>query len=193
MARPREFDPDDALDKAMHQFWAKGYYDTSIRDLIERTGVNYYGLYGTFKNKRGLFLASLDRYRELVTSEIVGALKKPGPVHRVIAKAFDRLLDLTQTPDGRVGCLMCNTAVEVAPHDADVAAKVKAHSDLLTKAFRARLVEARDAGELSADKDVKALAEFLATTAYSAGLLSRAGFDRKRVKQHIKTALSTLV
>ena len=192
MARPREFDPEDALDKAMHQFWAKGYYDTSIRDLIERTGVNYYGLYGTFKNKRGLFLASLDHYRAMVTSEIVKTLNKPGPVRRVIAQAFDRLLDLTHTPDGRVGCLMCNSAVEVAPHDTDVADKVKEHSDLMTKAFRARLSEARDAGELGAGKDVKALAEFLATTAYSAGLLSRAGFDRKRVKRHIKTALSTL-
>ncbi|MDJ0896698.1 MAG: helix-turn-helix domain-containing protein, partial [Alphaproteobacteria bacterium] len=41
----------------MHQFWAKGYHDTSIRDLVERTGVNYYGLYGEFESKRGLFLA----------------------------------------------------------------------------------------------------------------------------------------
>ena len=78
MARPREFDADEALDKAMHLFWAKGYYDTSIRDLVEATGVNYYGLYGTFESKHGLFLAALDRYRAKVTSQIVRELNRPG-------------------------------------------------------------------------------------------------------------------
>ena len=78
MARPKEFDPEDALDKAMQQFWAKGYHDTSIRDLVDRTGVNYYGLYAAFENKRGLFLAALDRYRDTITTEIIGELKRSG-------------------------------------------------------------------------------------------------------------------
>ena len=74
MARPKEFEPDEALERAMHQFWATGYHDTSIRDLVARTGVNYYGLYGEFENKRGLFLASLDLYAKTVTAAVIREL-----------------------------------------------------------------------------------------------------------------------
>ncbi|MEM9685262.1 MAG: TetR/AcrR family transcriptional regulator, partial [Pseudomonadota bacterium] len=151
MARPKEFDPDDALEKAMHQFWSKGYFDTSIRDLIDRTGVNYYGLYGEFGNKHGLFLAALDRYRDTVTAEALKELDGPGSIHETILRMFGRLSELTRTPDGRVGCLMCNTAVEVAPTDEDAAAKVKAHRKLIEKALTAALTRAKDKGEIAAD------------------------------------------
>ena len=192
MARPKEFEPDEALDKAMHQFWAKGYHDTSIRDLVARTGVNYYGLYGEFMNKRGLFLAALDRYRDTVTAEILGALKRPGPALPAIERTFEVLLALMKTPDGRVGCLMGNTAIELGPSDAEAAAKVRAHMKLLRDAFRARLLQGQEEGELPADADVGALAEFLATTAYGAGFLLRAGCGDAHVRRHIRTALSAL-
>ena len=192
MARPKEFEPEEALDKAMRQFWAKGYHDTSIRDLVARTGVNYYGLYGEFDSKRGLFLAALDRYRDTVTSAFVAELNKPGPLTRSLSRAFHRLAALMRTADGRVGCLMANTAVEVAPDDADAAAKVQAHMKQVADAFRARLTQGQAAGELSADADLDALAEFLATTAYSAGFLLRAGRDDAFVRRHVRTALSAV-
>ena len=176
----------------MHQFWAKGYHDTSIRDLVERTGVNYYGLYGEFDSKHGLFLAALDHYQRTVTAEALGELRKPGPIRRAIARTFERLAKATLTPDGRVGCMMCNTAIEVAPSDAEAAAKVQAHTKFLRDAFRQKLKEAQGSGDLSEDKDVGALAEFLATTVYSAGFLMRSGHSDAYVARHIRTALSML-
>ena len=192
MARPKEFDPEEALDKAMQQFWAKGYHDTSIRDLIERTGVNYYGLYGEFENKHGLFLAALDRYRATVTRKVVAELRQPGPALPAITRAFERLLGLMKTDDGRVGCMMCNTAVELAPFDREAAAKVQAHMKALKDAFGAKLTEGRAAGELQKDKDVAALAEFFATTAYSLGFLLRSGCSDAHLRRHIRTALSVI-
>ena len=192
MARPKEFEPEEALEKAMHQFWAKGYHDTSIRDLVERTGVNYYGLYGEFDSKHGLFLAALDHYQRTITAEALGELRKPGPMRRAITRTFERLAKNTLTPDGRVGCLMCNTAVEMAPSDPEAAEKFKAHTKLLRDAFRAKLAEGQQAGELAADKDVAALAEFLATTVYSAGFLTRSGFGEAYVARHLRTALTAL-
>lgn len=190
MARQREFDPEDALDKAMHQFWAKGYFDTSIRDLIARTGVNYYGLYDAFENKHGLFLAALDHYRDTVTAEIAGQINRPGPLAEALKQALEHTLDLLQTPDGRVGCLMCNSAVEVAPHDPSVAARVRDHMALLRAAFADRLAAAQAHGELAADVKIEPLAEFLTTTVYSIGLLVRAGQDDTYIRRHIRTALS---
>jgi len=192
VARPKEFEPEEALEKAMHQFWAKGYHDTSIRDLVDRTGVNYYGLYGEFDSKHGLFLAALDHYRKTITAEALRELKKPGPMLQAIARTFARLSESTRTEDGRVGCLMCNTAVEMAPGDAESAAKVKAHTKLLQDAFRARLAEGQAVGELAADKDLTALAEFLATTVYSAGFLTRSGFSEAHVRRYVRTALAVL-
>ena len=192
MARSKEFDPDEALDKAMHQFWQKGYFDTSIRDLIACTGVNYYGLYDAFESKHGLFLASLDHYRKTVTAEILADLQRPGSGIDALRTALQRVLKCMQTPSGRVGCLMCNTAVEIAPHDSDAAAKVRAHRTLLHTAFRSRLSEAQTSGEISNTADIKALAEFLTTTVYTIGLLVRSGHDDAFVRRHIRTALSTL-
>ncbi len=192
MARPKEFEPDEALDRAMRQFWAKGYHDTSIRDLVARTGVNYYGLYGEFENKRGLFMASLDRYAKIVTSEVVRELRRPAPLSEALRRTYERLLELVTTPDGRVGCMMCNTAIELAPSDAEAAAKVQANMKQLREAFRSRLAEAQKTGELERSRDIGTLAEFLATTAYSAGFLLRAGCSDAFVRRHIRTAISAV-
>jgi TetR/AcrR family transcriptional repressor of nem operon len=192
MARPREFEPEEALQKAMQQFWAKGFHDTSIRDLIGRTGVNQYGLYGAFENKRGLYLASLDRYRDTVTREALKRLEGPGPIAQRVEDLYEWLLTRMRTADGPLGCLMCNAAIEMAPEDAGAAERVRAHRDHLCGAFRARLAEARSSGDLDADKDIDALAEFLTTTAYSLGFLLRAGCDQDYLRRHLRTALSVL-
>lgn len=190
--RPKEFDPEEALDKAMRLFWSKGYHETSIRDLIEATGVNYYGLYGAFESKQGLFLAALDRYRATVTAEVIKDLPAARPVLPAIRKAFARLLQIMDPAEGRRGCLMCNAAVELGPHEPEAAAKVQAHLNLLGKAFRAALARARDIGEIAEDVDIGAQAEFLATTAYSAGVLLRAGLPRRQVQRHVDSALAGL-
>ncbi len=192
MARPREFEPEEALDKAMRQFWAKGYHDTSIRDLVEATGVNYYGLYGVFENKHGLFLAALDRYRDTVTAEILDRLKQPGALTDVVEQTYEHLLNIGRRHGGAIGCLMCNTAVELAPEDPEAACKVHANMKQLRAGFRARLAEAQRDDELAADRDVDALAEFLATTVYSLALLLRAGSGAAYARRHIRTAVSLL-
>jgi len=192
MARPREFEPEEALEKAMLQFWAKGFHDTSIRDLIDRTGVNQYGLYGVFENKRKLYLAALDHYRDTITRKALKELDGDGPIAGRIEAMFGTLFKRMRTKDGRVGCLMCNAAVEMAPEDAGVAEKVRAHMEHLRGAFRGRLAEAQAAGDLAPEKDVNALAEFLATTAYSLGFLLRAGVSGSHARRHLRTALSVL-
>ena len=193
MARPREFDADEALDKAMRLFWAKGYHDSSIRDVVDRTGVNYYGLYEVFKNKHGLLLAALDRYRNTVTAAFGMALKSAAPTPEGLLGAFDCLFELLTTEDGQVGCLMCTVATELAPHDDDVAAKVRSHFGLLTDHFRDWLDRADSAGASPPETERRDAAAFLATTAYSLALLLRAGFDRTQVRRQAETAIAAVV
>ena len=174
MGRPREFEPKEALEKAMLQFWAKGFHDTSIRDLIDRTGVNQYGLYGVFENKRQLYLAALDHYQNAVTREALKQLEGPGPIAQRIEALFAWLRGRMQTPDGPFGCLICNAAIEMAP------------SLCKSPVF---VVRSSDLGQ---DKDVDAISEFLTTTAYSLGFLLRAGCDRDYLRRHLRTALAIL-
>lgn len=190
MARPREFDPDEALDKAMRLFWAKGYHDTSIRDLVERTGVNYYGLYEVFENKHGLLVASLDRYRRTITSEFGAALDDAEPTQAGLLSAFERLFDLMTTEDGQVGCLMCNCASELAPQDKVVAVRVRAHLDHLADLFGGWLL-CRDP-DLS-ESDRRRIAEVLATNVYSFALLLRTGLSRSQIRQQVETVTAAIL
>ena len=189
MARPREFDPEDALEKAMHQFWSKGYYDTSIRDLVTCTGVNYYGLYSVFKDKHGLFLASLDHYQKTITRDILSELDTTGPIDKVLQKTLTKVALLMKSKTGPVGCLMANTALEVAPSDSEVAAKVNGHRKVLERAFQKRLsLSQRD--DLKRNQiDAEAVAEFLTTTVYTVGMLVRSGQNKAFVSRFIETSL----
>ena len=119
MARPLQFDPDEVIDRSMHEFWERGYRDTSVDDLVRATGVRPGSLYNAFPGgKRGLFLETLHRYSELVVPEKLGALERPGAGLVELRAYFDGLVRDLSTPEGRVGCLMVNSAVELAPFSA---------------------------------------------------------------------------
>ena len=76
MPRKKEFEPEEALEKAMRYFWANGYRNTSIRNLISGTGVNFYGLYNVFGDKRGIYLQGLDKYMMRYASQIRASANK---------------------------------------------------------------------------------------------------------------------
>jgi TetR/AcrR family transcriptional regulator, transcriptional repressor for nem operon len=104
----------EALDKAMLLFWKKGYNDTSIDNLVSFTGVSRYGLYGTFGSKHDLFLASLDNYRDRIVPKQLERLETPGASWHDIRLFFEGFITMAQTPEGKLGYLMCNTSTEEA-------------------------------------------------------------------------------
>ena len=192
MARNREFEPKEALEKAMMVFWQKGYTDTSIDDLVEATGVSRYGLYGVFGNKRGLFLASLDHYQDTAVKEFFGIVEQPGACLREIKMYFNKVLDLYSQPTGKLGCLMCNTATEVAPHDKGVAKKVHGAMERMKCGFVTALENAKKNGETRADLDIKQSADFLTGILLGASVMVRSGASKKMIQNVVETSLATL-
>ncbi len=191
MSRPREFNPDDALERAMITFWAKGYHDTSMRDLIDATGVNQYGLYSAFGSKRGLFFEALRHYQRTIISDAVSTMKRAAdPIHG-IRDGFARLATLLRG-DKALGCMMCNTAIELAPYDAEAAAIVQKSRAQLQAAFQARLDEAHANGAISYETGTAVTAAYLATTAFSIGMMVRLGCSDDDVAAYLETALSIL-
>ncbi len=192
MPREREFDPTAALEQAMYVFWRKGYADTSIDDLVAETGVSRYGLYGTFGGKRRLYLAALDHYRDTLVTAFLDGLEAPEAGLAEVRNYFDNLIAVSETPDGRLGCLMCVTAVDLAPHDDEMAAKVRAHFTRLETALENALANARDRGEIGAGADPAALATFLTGIVQGGAVYGRARCDRRAVETYVNTALSVL-
>jgi TetR/AcrR family transcriptional repressor of nem operon len=188
--RTKEFEPEEALDAAMQLFWRNGYAATSIRDLLDGMGIGYGSLYNTFGDKHALFLACLDRFRELRTSWIDEVLEVSGLSG--IEEVFRRTVDGLVGFEPRRGCLLANTAVELGPHDAEVAAKISRYVRHTEAVFERAVIRAQEAGEIPADRDPRAMACFLVNTLHGLRVLARAGTDRAVLEDAVRVALDGL-
>src|SRR5262249_7201420 len=165
MARPRRFDPDEVIDRSMREFWRRGYRDTSVDDLVEATGVRPGSLYHAFRGgKRELFLGSLERYSTLVVPEKLGALEAPDASLAELRAYFDGLVRDLLSPEGRMGCLMVNSTVELAAEDSAVARVVRGHMERLERNARRALEHAKRRGEVGTFVDPAAKATALMAT-----------------------------
>ena len=192
MARTREFDPDVALNKAMAVFWQKGYANTSIEDLVAATGVNRYGLYGEFDSKRGLFLACLDHYQDEIVEMAFGVVEKPDASLANVRAYFKLITDAAGKGQGSMGCLMANTANDVAAHDKGAAAKVAQYRTRLKNGFGKALANARAKRELPARCNVDQTTDFLIGVVFGLSVMARSHAKPKMMENLVKTALSTL-
>jgi TetR/AcrR family transcriptional repressor of nem operon len=165
VARPRKFDEDDVLDRSMREFWGRGYRDTSVDDLVEATGLQPGSLYNAFPGgKRGLFLKALDRYSKLVVPEKLGKLESPDAGLAELRAYFDGLVQDLTTPEGRMGCLMVNSTIELAAEDSEVGAIVRNHMQRLERNAERALENARRRGELPESVDPRAKSAQLMAT-----------------------------
>ncbi len=193
MARHREFDPEVALEEAMRLFWAKGYHETSVRDLVAGTGVSHAGLYGTFGNKEEVFSAALRRYQEEVMGRLMAELMAPdASLHQVVGH-FETLFKLGRDPRFSNGCMICNAAADGAEGASEAAALMAEHLETLSGAFRAALSRAKDRGEVRADLDPAAAADVLTSTQMAMALMLRGKVDYDRIVAFGRSALATVI
>ncbi|MGR9426310.1 TetR/AcrR family transcriptional regulator [Rhizobium leguminosarum] len=117
MARPREFDEKAVLDAVVACFWSRGYEATSVRDLIEKTGITAASLYNAFGDKRSIYHRALDHYVEASVAERMRRCEKLPP-RRAISAFFDEIVKRSVSDPDHKGCMLVNAALDVAPHDA---------------------------------------------------------------------------
>ncbi len=183
---------EDRLDKAMRLFWEKGYYDTSIEDLMARTGLHRAAIYGEFGSKKKLFEALLTRYRAKVTAERLAPLKSPDAALPELKQFFRQFRDREALPRHRLGCLMCLTAAEVSPHDPSIARIVSSYLDELRGLFRRACVNSRERGEARSGVDVDQIADYLAGAVLGLMSLARAPAPRSAVVHYLDGVLAFL-
>src|SRR5213075_2124987 len=104
MARHKEFDRDEALQKAMEVFWSRGYEAASIQELVEHMGINRQSLYDTFGDKHALYLKALDRYREVESRKLFELLGRGGSVKKAFRQLFSGVVEGSLGAGERRGC-----------------------------------------------------------------------------------------
>lgn len=190
MARPKSFDPDEALDRAMDCFWEQGYNETSVQDLVERMGVNRFSLYSTFGDKRELFLAALDRYRQTVVEPRLCALESGtgglGDIEAFLGSMIDHVVAMD-----RCACLMIIAAVMEA-NDQACAQRVEAHCARMQRAYEAVLGRAQQLGELRAGVEVGQAASLLVLVTQGLGVMGRPRGDARSLRASVALVLDGL-
>lgn len=128
MPRRKQFDTDDVLLKAMNLFWRHGYQATSMHDLAACTGLGRASIYSEFGSKHGLFVRALRHYDKVFREDWVAELARTSSPRRAILGVFEAAIEASLTEGSRDGCLLINTALELSPHDPEVA-------DIVARAF----------------------------------------------------------
>jgi TetR/AcrR family transcriptional regulator, transcriptional repressor for nem operon len=193
MPRPREFEPEEVLDEAMQQFWERGYRATTVDDLVRATGVKPGSLYAAFRGgKRALFLGSLDRYSTLVVPQKLGALEQPGASIGEVRAYFDGLVQDLLSPEGRQGCLLVNSAIELAAVDSEVAAVVRGHHARLERSFTAAIRTAVCGKQVPKNVDPVRTAKLLVATSQGLMVVGKANPDKEVLETIVEHAFAGL-
>jgi TetR/AcrR family transcriptional repressor of nem operon len=191
MVRTKEFDPDVALQRAMELFWQQGYEATSMADLVEHLGIGRASIYATFGGKRELYLKAYDRYLENGI-DFIGLLSQPGPALPAVRALIEQFAREAADDVTRRGCLVVNTAVELAPHDQGLARRVESNWDFIETTLTSALTRARAQGEIPPGKDPRALARFLLTVLQGMRVIGKASTDPNRLYDTAEQALLVL-
>lgn len=164
----------------MELFWRYGYAGTSLDQVDEATGLGRGSLYNAFGDKHGLFLACLDHYGSREIGAAIAMLSGPESPATKICALFTSAVDRVRRAGDRRGCLLCNAAVEVAPHDEKVEARVVKHLGSLRTAFHQILKAELRA---RADPDAAGLADRLTAEYLGLLVMAKGGFKVAQLKR----------
>ncbi len=192
MVKTRAFDPALALSHAVDLFCSKGYSETSMDDIVKATGVSRYGIYGTFGNKRELFEQALERYAEGMGKQSFLRLLEPDAGLADIRKIFDERIEVTCMSGDKRGCMLCHTAMELAPHDLEIAGVLQKFLRRMSKAFAIGLENARAKGEVKEGLGLHDAGEFLTGALFGLVVLGRAGFPKATLNAFVDNTLAAV-
>ena len=191
MARPKEFQREQALEQAMNVFWTHGYEATSMTDLQKAMGIGRQSLYDTFGDKRQLFEDALAMYlagADARNTRVLGANNGM----QAIRSFFDSTVRGLTQQSPRRACLMFNTCVELAPHNKAVNKQLKKALKGMQSAFEGALLRAQDQGDLCRQAKPRELAVFLTTQLGGISVLAKTGSSHKDLKAAADLALGIL-
>jgi TetR/AcrR family transcriptional regulator, transcriptional repressor for nem operon len=191
MGRPRNFEADTVVERAMEEFWTHGYAGTSPAQLAEATGVGKGSLYNTFGSKRRLFDQALARYGRMGAELAEEFLSRPGTTRERIGAYLRETVDSDIAQPIRRGCMAVNTAAELGGHDPQITRVLHAIEERLVAVLAARIDQGRRTGDVRPGIDARATAEFLLNTSAGLRILAKTN-EAPALYRIIDVALTTL-
>jgi AcrR family transcriptional regulator len=192
--RPRPYQPEIALGKALDLFRKDGFAATSLDDLSAATGMNRPSLYAAFGDKRELYIKSYARYRADARAAMIGIFREELPIRERLARIFAVALDIYLSGEaGPRGCFTVMTAASEAVADSDIRAMVLEGFSELDKAFAACFRLAREKRELPETADPAVLAQLASATIHTIAIRARARVPRKELEAIVKGAIKVMV
>jgi len=193
MARTKEFNEDQALDKAIEIFWHKGYNGTSAQDLVTHLGLSRSSLYDTFGDKQKLFTKSLQRYQKQSQDQIIKLLEESENIKETLHDIFKQAVLESLQDRITKGCFMVNSSVELAMHDEEISKIVKNNSQVMEEVFTKAVKKGQESGHISKQLDSRVLARFIFNNYSGIRVLARAGERDKQVYDDIVKAVFSLL
>ncbi|NKY50608.1 TetR/AcrR family transcriptional regulator [Nocardia vermiculata] len=191
MGRPRNFDTDAVVDRAMDAFWTHGYANTSPAQLASATGIGKGSLYNTFGSKRALFERALARYNRAGAELAAECMSRPGTARDCIGDFLRLLVDSDLADPTRRGCLAVNTATEFSGRDPEIIRAVADMQERTVATLAARIDQGRRDGDVARDTDPRGAAEFLMNTISGLRVMAKTS-EASTLYRIIDSALKTL-
>lgn len=192
MARLQEFDPDVALERAMQLFWAQGFSESSMEELVKKTGVARAGLYKVFGDKSGLFQAALTKYVSENIEDMFRPLNTPDANLPEIEALFQRVVALAKAGRFRRGCFLVNSAQEVCGGRGEIGKLIQRTLTFQTRCFRMALENARRTGRVRKTLSPKQSADALIVSFFGLATLARAGAPWSVLDHASKASIASL-
>lgn len=192
MARPKAFDEEAVLNKAVKLFWCRGYEATSVQDLVDGLGVNRASLYDTYGDKHTLYVRALERYRAAEQTDLRQHLSQQKPALALLRDLFTNGVQASLNDPDHKGCFMVNSAIELAPHDEAIARLVADNQRVFTGWLAQLIKRGQQEGDISRMHTADDLAAFLFNTYTGLKVLGKTRPDPAALRSIVAVAMSTL-
>ena len=193
LGRPREYDPEVALQRATDAFWDAGFSGTSLDDLSARTGMNRPSLYAAFGDKQALYLKTLESYRAARRAQITAALSDGRPLPVALRAIYERMIDrFLVGKRGARGCYLVGTAATEAVENPAVREMLAESLQELDEVLRSAFAAAQARGELGKRADPRALAAVASAVMHALALRARSGQPRAALQAVADSALKVM-
>jgi AcrR family transcriptional regulator len=191
--RPRAYEPETALGKALDLFRRDGFAATSLDELSAATGMNRPSLYGAFGDKRELYIKSYQRYRDDARAAVVDIFREEMPVRTRLQRIYAVALDIYLSGDeGPRGCFTVMTAASEAVFDPDIRVMVLEGFGQLDKAFATCFRLAKEKGELPESVDPMMFGQLASAALHTVAIRARAQVPRKELEAIVKGAIDLM-
>ncbi|MBE7679910.1 TetR/AcrR family transcriptional regulator [Paenibacillus sp. P13VS] len=179
MARSKEFEENEVLDKAMKLFWEQGYEKTSMSDLVEHMGIHRRSIYDTFTDKRTLFFKAMERFGNRTDAKLAAGVKQAKTAKEALHFIFDYM---NSTEEGEPpGCMFVNSAVEMACRDEDVDAKAVGAFEKVEQLLVELVTWGQENGEFSSQYGPQELAEYLHNALIGIRVMTRTSVPKEKL------------